>query len=649
MCLFAGSCNFSFGENVLMLEKINSPEDVKGLSQQEKKLLAAEIRNRLVSVVLENGGHLASNLGVTELTIALYSIVDPYTDKIIWDVGHQCYVHKLLTGRNGRFDSLRKIDGLSGFPKRNESKADCFETGHSSTSVSAAIGMARARDIKGQKYKVVAVIGDGAFTNGMVYEALNDAGRMFGSVVFLLNDNGMSISRNVGGMSKYLGKIRTGKSYIRIKKNIKYVIGKIPLIGKFLVRKIQMLKAAFRILTIPGEWFEELGIKYIGPVDGHNIPEIEKALNKAFYMNRPVLLHVITQKGHGYAQAEANPSAYHGVSPHSNKKNTGQSYSAVMAEELCLMAEQDRDFIAITAAMPSGTGLEKFGLQYPERFFDVGIAEEHAITMAAGMAAAQMKPYIAIYSTFMQRAYDQLLHDCALQKLHVVITLDRAGISGRDGRTHHGIYDIAFLNSIPEISVCAPCCAEELKEMLRISAEPSIEGPFIIRYPAMDNFSGDLATILKHPVIYGKGAVIYETQEFSAFYNVLILSFGQITDSCIRAAEILRKKCNVTIFHARFLKPLDEAGILNCIEEKQPDVIFTAEDGILDGGFGSRIAMLMERESIPQQFEAIGVSAEPLEHGSIEELYQKVKIDPAGIAERILNAIEKKKGRENQA
>ncbi len=627
-----------------MLERIHSPEDVKKLSEKEKKLLAEEIRSRLVSVVLENGGHLASNLGVTELTVALYSIIDPFTDKVIWDVGHQSYVHKILTGRNAQFDSLRKINGLSGFPKRKESEADCFETGHSSTSVSAAVGMARARDIRGEKYKVVAVIGDGAFTNGMVYEALNDAGRMFGSVVFILNDNGMSISRNVGGISKYLGKIRTGKSYIRIKKNVKYVIGKIPFIGKFLVRRIQMLKAAFRILTIPGEWFEEIGIKYIGPIDGHDIPEIERGLNKAFYMNRPVILHVITKKGHGYANAEANPSAYHGVSPREQKKKTYQSYSSVLAEELCLLAEQDRDLVAITAAMPAGTGLEKFGRQYPERFFDVGIAEEHAITMAAGMAAAKMKPYVAIYSTFMQRAYDQLLHDCALQELHVVVLLDRAGISGRDGRTHHGIYDIAYLNTIPGISVCAPCCAEELKEMLRISADTAIAGPFVIRYPALDNFSGDLAAVLRNPVLYGKGAILYETQGPASSENILILSLGQITDSCIRAAELLRKHCSVIVYHARFLKPLDEAGILNCIAEKKPAAIFTAEDGVLDGGFASRIAMLLERESIPQYFEPIGVPPQPLEHGSIEELYQKIKMDPAGIAERILNVLRKEKG-----
>lgn len=623
-----------------MLERIHSPEDLKKLTQKEKKLLAEEIRSRLVSVILKNGGHLASNLGVTELTIALYSVLDPFRDKVIWDVGHQSYVHKILTGRNAEFDTLRELDGISGFPKREESEADCFDTGHSSTSVSAAVGMARARDIKGEQYRVAAVIGDGAFTNGMVYEALNDAGRMFSSVVFILNDNGMSISRNVGGISKYLGKIRTGKSYIRIKKNVKRIIGKIPLIGNFLVRKIQLLKAAFRLLAIPGEWFEALGVKYIGPVDGHNIPEIEKALNKAFYMNCPVLLHVITQKGHGYANAEANPSFYHGVSARSDQAGKGQSYSAVMAEELSLLAEQDPDIVAVTAAMPSGTGLESFGKRYPGRFFDVGIAEEHAVTMAAGMAAAGIKPYVAIYSTFMQRAYDQLLHDCALQKLRVVIVLDRAGISGRDGRTHHGVYDIAYLNSIPNLSVCAPCCAEELREMLRISAGSFPAGPFVIRYPAQDRFSGDLQAVLRNPLIYGKGAVLFETQENTAQANVLIVSLGQITDQCIRAAQLVRKQCNVTIFHARFLKPLDEAGILKCIADRKPDAIYSAEDGVTDAGFGSRIAMLLESQGIALPFEAIGVPAEPLDHGSVAELYQKAGMDPEGIAARILRGTE---------
>ena len=622
-----------------MLDKITSPAMLKNLSCEEKEQLAADIRLRLIDVVLKNGGHLASNLGVTELTIGLYSVIDPFRDKVIWDVGHQAYVHKILTGRNENFETLRQFGGISGFPKRKESDADCFETGHSSTSVSAAVGMARARDIQGENYKVVAVIGDGAFTNGMVYEAINDAGTMKGSVVFILNDNGMSIARNVGGMSKYLGKIRTGKSYIKAKKNIKSGLDKIPVIGKFLVKGIQKVKTAFRTLTIPGEWFEELGIKYIGPIDGHNIEAVEKALKQAFYLNCPVIIHAITHKGHGLAEAEADPSGFHGVSPKETTKIKQQAYSEIMAEELCKMAEEDSNITAITAAMPTGTGLEKFGKQFPERFFDVGIAEEHAITMAAGMASVGLKPYVAIYSTFMQRAYDQLLHDCALQKLPVVITLDRAGVSGRDGKTHHGIYDISYLNSVPEISVCAPCCGEELRQMLRITKENVLPGPFVIRYPAKDSFDGNSTIIERNPVEYGKGAVLYSNVSHKENKNVLIISLGQITGNCIKAAEALSDMCNVTVFHGRFLKPLDESGILSCINDFAPDVIFTAEDGVPNGGFGSNIAVLLQKNEINTRFEMISVPETPIDHGSIEELYSEIGLDSVGIMKTILRKL----------
>lgn len=622
----------------MMLEKITSPSDIKKLSHEEKLKLAEDIRARLIEVVLKNGGHLASNLGVTELTVGLYSVVDPFKDKVIWDVGHQAYVHKLLTGRNEQFDTLRQFGGISGFPKRGESDADCFETGHSSTSVSAAVGMARARDIQGDKYKVVAVIGDGAFTNGMVYEALNDAGTMKGSVVFILNDNGMSIARNVGGMSKYLGKIRSGKSYIKAKKNIKSGLGKIPLIGRPIVKGIQRVKTAFRTLTIAGEWFEELGIKYIGPIDGHNIETVEKALNQAFYLDCPVLIHAITHKGHGYTKAEDDPSAFHGVAPKEKSIIKNPAYSSHMAEELCKMAEKDEKIVAITAAMPSGTGLGKFAEIYPTRFFDVGIAEEHAITMAAGMAAAGLRPYVAIYSTFMQRAYDQLLHDCALQKLPVVITLDRAGISGRDGSTHHGVYDLAYLNSVPDISVCAPCCMSELSQMLKISRENNA-GPFVIRYPAKDNFDSDLYKTENHPVVYGKGALLYNTLQDKNKKNVLIISLGQITSNCIDAAAALTEMCNASVYHARFLKPLDKNGIMNCIKEINPDVIVTAEDGVGNGGFGSSVATLLQKESISCKFDIISVPEKPVEQGSIEELYEAVGLDSIGIMKAVLKLL----------
>ncbi len=624
-----------------MLENIKSPNDIKKLNLSEKEMLAEEIRGRLIDVVLKNGGHLASNLGIVELTLGLYSILDPFSDKIIWDVGHQAYVHKLLTGRNVLFDTLRQYQGLSGFPKREESDADCFETGHSSTSISAAVGMARARDMSGGKYKVAAIIGDGAFTNGMVYEALNDAGTMKSGLIIILNDNGMSIAKNVGGMSKYLGKIRTGKSYLQAKKKIKSGLGRIPLIGEALVKLIQKFKLFFRLLTIPGEWFEELGIKYIGPIDGHNIKEVEGAVGRAVDLNCPVLIHIITQKGKGYNEAEQNPSAYHGVSPKEKNKTTKQQgYSSIMACELVKMADNDSRIAAITAAMPSGTGLEKFAEKHPERFVDVGIAEEHAITMAAGMAAVGMKPYVAIYSTFMQRAYDQLLHDCALQGLNVTITLDRAGISGRDGRTHHGIYDISYLNSVPGITVCAPCCSLELKQMLHLSASDDLKGPYIIRYPAKDSSELDISEIINNPVQIGKGAVLFSGEGVSTNKNVLFITLGQITDNCIKAAKALKDLCNVTVFHSRYLKPLDEAGILKCIEKYKPDIIFTAEDGVLEGGFGSSIALFLQKLNYKAYFESIAVPQLSIEHGDIAELYEQAGMDSISIVKRVMRAVE---------
>lgn len=624
-----------------MLEQIKTPKDITELNYNEKEQLAKEIRERLIDVVLKNGGHLASNLGIVELTIGLYSILDPFYDRIIWDVGHQAYVHKILTGRNENFETLRQYGGMSGFPKREESKADCFETGHSSTSVSAAVGMARARDMSNEKYRVVAIIGDGAFTNGMVYEALNDAGTMKNSVIFILNDNGMSIAKNVGGMSKYLRRIRTGKSYLKAKKRIKSGLGRIPFIGEHFVRLIQRFKVAFRKLTIPGEWFEEMGIKYIGPIDGHNIKQVEEAVNRAIELDCPVLIHAITKKGKGYEEAENNPSAYHGVAPkEKNKSKKYPAYSTVMANKLVEMADDNDKIAAITAAMPSGTGLEKFEEKHPERFVDVGIAEEHAVTMAAGMAAVGMKPYVAIYSTFMQRAYDQLLHDCALQKLNVTITLDRAGISGRDGRTHHGIYDISFLNSVPGVIVCAPCCSLELQQMLEISGKDDHQGPYIIRYPAKDTFDMDMTEIINNPVELGKGAVIYSNSNDENKINILFITFGQITQNCIQAAMAVKDLCNVTVFNGRYLKPLDENGILYCINNFKPAIIFTAEDGVGEGGFGSSIALLLQRIKYNCCFENIAVPQNPIEHGDINELFSDAQMDSVGIVKRVMRAIE---------
>ncbi len=424
-----------------LLDKLTLPEDLPKLDIETLDELAEEIRQRLVDVVSKNGGHLASNLGIVELTLGMYTVWNPYKDRIVWDVGHQCYVHKILTGRNKELATLRQLDGISGFPKREENPADAFNTGHSSTSISAALGIMRGLGLQKGKSKCIAVIGDGALTGGMAFEALNDAARVFNDFVIILNDNGMSISRNVGGMSRYLGKIRTGRSYIRIKKGLKNTLYKIPFIGEKLVKLIQKFKLSIKILVIPGEIFEELGFKYIGPVDGHNIKAIRDALQKADFMYGPVIVHVVTKKGYGYKIAEDNPDKFHGVGPFD--KETGEvysekriSFSKSFSNHLCELAEKDERVIAITAAMQNGTGLSDFLAKYPDRFYDVGIAEQHAITMASGMATTGVKPFVAMYSTFLQRAYDQVLHDAALQSLPIVIAVDRAGISGMDGETH---------------------------------------------------------------------------------------------------------------------------------------------------------------------------------------------------------------------
>lgn len=631
-----------------LLETLHFPEDIKNLNQNELKTLAEEIRGRLVSVVSETGGHLASNLGVVELTIALYRIFDPFTDKIIYDVGHQSYVHKILTGRNTEMYSIRKMGGLSGFPCRQESRADCFDTGHSSTSISAALGMARARDLQGQKYRVAAVIGDGALTGGMAYEALNDAGRSFCPMLIILNDNGMSISKNVGGMSRYLGRIRTGKSYIRIKKGIKTGLSKIPLVGNRLVRWIQRLKASIKLLLIPGEFFEELGLRYVGPVDGHNIEAVEKAISKALFLGGPVLLHVITQKGRGYQPAESDPCRYHGIQPAGQEaaQRTGaagqrkmRSFSENFGSVLCALAKEDPAITAVSAAMPEGTGLSLFAEQYPERFYDVGIAEQHAVTMAAGMAAAGLKPYVGLYATFLQRAYDQLLHDCALQALPVVIGVDRAGAAGPDGKTHQGIYDLAFLRHMPHVIIAAPCCIEEQTALLRLTADSAyrrayMQGPYIIRYPAKESVCRPEAFPERQPVRHGKGIYMRPYTK----WQVCIITAGIMVSEAITASDLLQEAgITVQVFHARFIKPLDEEGI--CAAAAGSTLVVTLEDGVLTGGFGEAVRILLENRTsgadcMPQVI-SIGYPDEPIPHGTIPQLYARYGLDGKSVAQRI--------------
>ena len=460
----------------MILDKINKPEDLKKLNLKEKKELSKEIREKIIKQVLDKGGHLSSNLGVVELTIALYSQIDLEKDKVVWDVGHQTYTHKILTGRKGKFSTLRQKGGLSGFPKREESKYDSFNTGHSSTSISAALGMARARDILKESRNIYAVIGDGAITSGIALEALNDAGISDTDITIILNDNQMSISKNTGGFSKFLSNLRTRKLYIKSNHNIKKIVKKIPL-GKKIIKIVEWTKKRIKGLIIKNMFFENIGFTYLGPVDGHNIEALEDIIKRSKNIKGPKLLHVITKKGKGYKEAEKNPNKYHMYSPNKSEK----TYSSVMAETIAKLAEKDKKIVAITAAMEDGTGLKIFKEKYPERFFDVEIAEEHALTMAAGMAAEGLKPVVAIYSSFLQRGYDQIVHDICMQNLPVIICVDRAGIVGEDGETHQGILDLSFLNTVPNLTVMAPKNKQELKEMLIFSSK--LNKPVAIRYP----------------------------------------------------------------------------------------------------------------------------------------------------------------------
>ncbi|MDR0288043.1 MAG: 1-deoxy-D-xylulose-5-phosphate synthase [Clostridiales bacterium] len=620
-----------------LLDKLSLPDDLKKLSSSELSQLANEIRQEIVESVSTTGGHLASNLGAVELTIGLYSVLNPFYDKIVWDVGHQTYVHKILTGRLEKMNTLRQFGGLSGFPKRSESNADAFGTGHASTSISAALGMARAKAITGKKYKVAAVIGDGALTGGMAFEALNDASRLFTDIIIILNDNGMSISRNVGGLSRYLGKIRTGKKYIMAKKRVKSLLSRIPFFGVRMVKSIKRFKTSIKVLFIPGEFFEDLGLNYIGPISGHNIGEIKDSIVKAINIGGPVLIHVITQKGHGYLPAASNPKIYHGVTPFSPENgelthDDCKTFTASFGNKLCELADRDKNIVAITAAMPGGTGMADFAIKFRDRFFDVGIAEQHAVTMAAGMAAAGLKPVVAVYSTFLQRAYDNLIHDIALQKLPVLIALDRAGLSGQDGETHQGMFDLSYLNCIPDITVAAPSCALELELMMDLGYEnfDSGEGPFIIRYPNKDTFERANAYCEKTPIRFGKAVVLKEGKQLT------LIAVGSMVETALRAEEILRKKgISATVINARFLKPLDEETIE--LWAFKTGCILTLEDNCITGGFGQKVVnflsdtnCIVENMAIPEKF---------IPQGTISQLKQMCSMtaeDAAAMGEELL-------------
>ena len=604
-----------------MLEKINSPEDLKKLNIEEKEQLAKEIREYILNVVSENGGHLASNLGVVELTIALHSVFNVPTDKIVWDVGHQTYVHKILTGRREQLKTIRKLDGLAGFPKTNESDCDCFNTGHSSTSISAALGMARARDLEGKNNSVIAVIGDGALTGGMALEALNDAGYSNTKMTVILNDNEMSISKNIGGLNMFLSKLRTKKLYAKSSLSAKKVIIKIPVVGKPFVKIVQRVKRSIKQLIIPKMFFEDIGFTYLGPVDGHNIEQLQNIMQLSKQVEAPVLIHVLTKKGKGYKIAEENPDKFHATSPFNietgkPKKEKKPDYSKVFGEKIVEMAKKDSRIVAITASMKDGTGLTKFQKEFPNRFFDIGIAEQHALGMAAGMAKEGMIPIVPIYSSFYQRAYDQVIHDIALQNLPVIMCVDRAGVVGSDGETHQGTLDMAFFRIVPSLTIMAPKDFKELEDMLEFAVK--LNKPVVIRYPR----GGEEKTKLeKHEELkLGKAEILKEGKD------ITIVAIGKRVAKAMEMAEKLKQnEIDAEVINARFLKPLDKEKIKTSIEKTKN--VITMEDGTEINGLGTAVEELIVEENLQNiKFKKYAWPDEFIRHGSVEEL-EKIYCD----------------------
>ena len=599
-----------------MLEKINSPKDVKKLELKEKQKLAEEIRKYILEVVSENGGHLASNLGVVELTIALHSIFNVPKDKIIWDVGHQSYVHKIITGRREQLKNIRKLNGIAGFPKTNESEADCFNTGYSSTSISAALGMARARDLQGKNNNVIAVIGDGALTGGMALEALNDAGFSKSKMTVILNDNEMSISPNVGGLNKFLGKLRTKKLYTKTNNLIKRQLSTIPVIGKSSVRFIQKIKRTIKQLVIQRMFFEDIGFTYLGPVDGHNIEQLESVLETSKQVNGPVLIHVLTKKGKGYEIAEQNPDKFHATSPFNiktgePKKVKSKDYSKVFGDKLVELAKANEKIVAVTASMKDGTGLTKFSHEFPYRFFDVGIAEQHAITMAAGMAKEGMIPIVPIYSSFYQRAYDQVIHDVAMQNLPVIMCVDRAGIVGADGETHQGTLDMAFFRLVPNLTIMAPKDFKEFEDMLEFAVE--LKKPVVIRYPRGGEDS-NIKFEIHEPVIQGNAEIIQQGND------VTIVAIGKMVAKAMKMAQKLNEEGkSVEVINARFLKPLDEERIATSIEKTKN--VITIEDGTKINGLSTAIKeLIVDKKMQDIKVTTYAYPDEFIPHGSVEEI-----------------------------
>ena len=627
-----------------MLEKVNSLEDLKKLNIEDKKILAKDIRKYILEIVSKNGGHLASNLGVVELTIAIDSVFNLPEDKVVWDVGHQTYVHKILTGRKEEMKTLRTLNGIAGFPKTNESETDCFNTGHSSTSISAALGMARARDIENKNNSVIAVIGDGALTGGMALEALNDAGYSGTKMTVILNDNEMSISKNIGGMNMLLSKLRTKRTYTKSNISLKKIINKIPVIGKPFVKIVQRIKRSIKQLIIPKMFFEDIGFRYLGPVDGYNIEELERMLKITKELDGPVLLHVLTKKGKGYKIAEENPDKYHATGPFDIEtgKTIGEKkkdYSKIFGDKLIKMAKENKKIVAITASMKDGTGLKEFQKEFPDRFFDIGIAEQHAIGLTAGMAKAGLIPFVPIYSSFYQRAYDQVIHEIAIQNLPVVLLVDRAGLVGQDGETHQGTFDMAFFRLVPNLVIMAPKDFKELEEMMEFASK--IKRPVVIRYPRGGE-NNNIKFQKCEKIDLGKAEILNKGKDVS------IIAIGKTVSRAMEVSNMLKKdKIEADVINTRFLKPLDKEKIKKSIEKTK--FVITVEDGTIINGLGTAIKELIIDENIKDvKIKSFAYPDEFIKHGKVEELEEIYHQDKNSIYKYIKNNIIKEKEHQNE-
>lgn len=615
----------------MLLEKIQKENDIKQLKPEELEKLAEEIRQFLVEKISVTGGHLASNLGVVELTMALHLAFELPQDKMIWDVGHQSYTHKILTGRRAGFDDLRKYGGMSGFPKRKESECDAFDTGHSSTSISAGLGYVAARDIKGEEHSVISIIGDGAMTGGMAYEALNNASRLKSNFIIVLNDNNMSISENVGGMSRYLNGLRTAEAYTGLKKGVEDTLMKIPVQGEKILYQMKKTKSGLKQLFVPGMFFEDMGITYLGPVDGHDIRKLYKTFQEAKRVDHAVLVHVLTKKGKGYGPAEENPSRFHGIVPfdietgEAKEKSSKDSYTDIFSKVFCDIAKQNDAVVGITAAMADGTGLTRFARMFPDRFFDVGIAEEHALTFAAGLAAGGLKPVVAVYSSFLQRAFDQAIHDVCLQNLPVMIAVDRAGLVGSDGETHQGLFDLSFLNMIPNMTILSPKNRWEMADMVRFCAD--FQYPVALRYPRGAAYEG--LSAFRTPIVYGKSEILYEEED------IAVIFVGHMAELAVQVRDRLKEiGYHCSLINARFVKPLD-TEMLEALT-KDHRLFVTIEENVLSGGFGEQVLHYVSRAKLDVGVRCIGIPDDYVEHGNVDLLRREVGLDAETIVKQII-------------